>query len=75
MWKYNNQGVKEETFMQTCRRGGDGQLGRRGLTAKQWLEDQVVPHSCADKLGGTTREQDRLHNPVFQCGYIKPQNL
>ena len=29
--KSNNQGDKEETFIQTGRRGGDGQLGRTGL--------------------------------------------
>ena len=28
----------------------------------------VVPHLQADKLGGTTGEQDRLHNPEFQRG-------
>ena len=28
VWKSNNQRVKEETFIQTGRRGGDGQLGR-----------------------------------------------
>ena len=27
MWKSNNQGVKEDTFIQTARRDGDGQLG------------------------------------------------
>ena len=27
VWKSNNQGDKEETFIQTHRRGGDGQLG------------------------------------------------
>ena len=60
----DNQGVKEETFIQT---GGDGQLGQRGLAARWWLEDQVVPHLPADKLGGTTGEQDRPCNPGFQC--------
>ena len=29
--KSNNQGVKEETFIQTGRRGGEGQLGREDL--------------------------------------------
>ena len=29
----------------------------------------------ADKSGGTTGEQDRLCNPGFQHGEIKPQNL
>ena len=28
VWKSNNQGVKEDTFIQTGRRGGDTQLGR-----------------------------------------------
>ena len=33
----------------------------------------VVPHLHEDKPGETTGEQDRLHNPGFQCGEIKPQ--
>ena len=28
VWKSDNQVIKEETFIQTGRRGGDGQLGR-----------------------------------------------
>ena len=28
MWKSDNEGIKEETLIQTCRRGRDGQLGR-----------------------------------------------
>ena len=64
VWKSNNQGVKEETFIQTSRRGRDGQSEWRGFTARQQLEDQakwrlaelVVPHLCVDKLGGTTGE-------------------
>ena len=98
VWKFNNQGVKEKTFIQTSRRGGDGQPGgevsqqRSGwqtgqggnwLTRwgsgrrpdRQWLQEQAVPHLCAEKQGGTTGEQDRLRNPGFQCGEIKPQNL
>ena len=74
VWKSNNQGVKEETFIQTGRRGGDGQPGREDST-RQRIEDWAVPHSCVDKLGGTTGEQDRPCNPEFQCGEIKPQNL
>ena len=31
VWKPNNQGVKEETFTQTGRRGGDGQPGAEDL--------------------------------------------
>ena len=88
VWNSDNQAVKEEAFIQTCRTGGDGQLGWSRLTARQWLEDwggqgrgwwtrqlvdparqqlaqrvrlwlveQEVPHSFADKPGGTTGEQ------------------
>ena len=31
VWKLDKQGVKEETFIQTSRRGGDGQLGGEDL--------------------------------------------
>ena len=31
------------------------------------LVDWAVPHSCADRLGGTTRKRDRLSKPGFQC--------
>ena len=34
--------------------------------ARQWLEDWAVPHLCADKLGRTPVEQDRLCNPGLQ---------
>ena len=67
--------LKEETFIQTSRRGRDGKWGWRGLVARQWLEDQAVPYLHADKLGGTSGEQDRWCNPGFQCREIKPQNL
>ena len=36
--------------------------------ARWQLMEQAVPHSHADKLGGTTREQDRPRNPGFQRG-------
>ena len=41
VWKSDNQGDKEETFIQTGRRGRDGQPGRRGLRAKQQLANPV----------------------------------
>ena len=44
VWKSSNQGVKKETFIQTSRRGRDGQPGQRGLTAGKWLADWAVPH-------------------------------
>ena len=43
--------------------------------ARWQLADWEVPHLHADKPGGTTREQDRLCNPGFQFGEIKPQSL
>ena len=81
VWKSDNQGVKEETFIQTGRRGADGAAGWRGLVARWWLVDpvrrrlveQAVSHSRADKPGGTTGEQGRLPNPGFQRREIKPQ--
>ena len=39
VWKSHNQGDKEETFIQTGRRGGDGQLGWKGLVARRQLVD------------------------------------
>ena len=37
--------------------------------------DWAVPYLHADKLGGTTGERDRPHNPGFQYREIKPPNL
>ena len=85
--KSDNQGDKEETFIQTRGRGGDRQL-RRGREDWEWgsemadcgtgearlqLADPTAPHSHVDKLGGTDGEQSRLSNPGLQCGEIKPQ--
>ena len=84
VWNSNDQGVKEETFIQNGWRGGDGQLGWRGRgkegagglgQARRRLAERVVLHLCADKPGGTTGERDRLRNPGFQYEEIKPQNL
>ena len=58
-WKSDNQGVKEETFVHTSRRGRDGQ---KRLVARRELEDQArwrladweVPLSRVGKPGGTT---------------------
>ena len=41
--------------------------------ARQQLVEQAVPHSCADKPGGTTGERDRPLNPGLQRREIKPQ--
>ena len=40
VWKSDNQVVKE-TFIQTDRRDGGGQLGQRGHVARWQLEDPV----------------------------------
>ena len=78
VWKSNNQGDKEETFMHTGRRGGDGQMGGEDLQqgVGWWTGqsvDRAVPHSCADELGGKAGERNRPCNPGLQCGEIKPQ--
>ena len=64
----------------TERTQGKADSGRLGWArwqlvdlVRQWIADWVVPHSCSDKLGGITEEQDRAHNPEFQCRDIKPQ--
>ena len=38
--------VKEETFIQTSRRGGDGQWGRRRFAARLQVENQGRPGSA-----------------------------
>ena len=38
--------VKEETFIQTSRRGGDGQWGRRRVAARLQVENQGRPGSA-----------------------------
>ena len=56
VWKSNNQGDKEETFIQTSRRGRDGQPGWKGLAARWWLADPAAPHLRTDKPGGMAGE-------------------
>ena len=56
----------------------DAQKGGSWRTRQaRWQQpaDQMVPHFHADKPGGTTGERERPHNPGFQHGEIKPQNL
>ena len=81
VWRSDNQGVKEETFIQTGRKARDGQPvwedalqgGRRGW-ARWCLAEWEVPH-CMDKEGGITGERDRLCHPGFQPGKLKHQKL
>ena len=84
LWKYDNQGVKEETFIQTGRRGRDRLLVRedsgQGGGWSTWVGRASgggagIPHLHVDKLGGITGEQDRSCNPGFPRREIKPQNL
>ena len=58
--------------------------GWRNSQVRQWMVNQGRPgggwqtrqsHLCADKMGGTTREHAKLHNPGVQHREIKPQNL
>ena len=71
VWKSDNQGVKEETFIQTGRRGGDRQQGREdswqgcGWVPARWrLAQWVVPHSVQinqeEQLGSETDQQPRV---------------
>ena len=52
-----HQGVNEETFIQTGRRGRDGKPGWREREARWQLEDQAVPHLSADKQQQEKRRQ------------------
>ena len=74
-----NKGDKEETFIQTGRRGGDWQQGREdpraGAGGPSEAADcgmgraklQLTGQAAAGGLG------DRQGNPEFQHGEIKPQ--
>ena len=42
VWKSNNQGVKEETFIHTGRRGGDGKPGQMGVARQQTAGEKMV---------------------------------
>ena len=56
---------------------GGAELGSRGgedAQPRRWLMDQLVPHSWADKLGGTIGKRDRPQNTGFQHGKLKTQN-
>ena len=68
-------GSREEKTHGKAAAGGPGLARQQLIEPVRWrLVEQVVPHSCADKLGGT-RGARRPCNPGFQCGEIKPQNL
>ena len=52
VWKSNNQEDKEETVIQTGRRGRDGQLGQRGLMARWRLADLATDHTTQSPSAG-----------------------
>ena len=68
VWKSHNQGDKEETFIQTGRRGRDGQPRWR---ARRQLEDRARWRLAGEAATGGL--DNRLRNPEFQRGEIKPQ--
>ena len=86
---YGNLTTKELKKKHSSRLGGGTETGSRGgkdmwqgsswrtglVRRRQWLAEQEVPHLSVDKLGGPTGDQDRMHNPGFQCGEIKSQKL
>ena len=84
---YGSPTIKELKKKHSSRPVGGAEKGSQGREdveqggswrtrqAKWQLADQVDPHLCAEKLGGTTGEQDRVHNPGLQHQEIKPQNL
>ena len=63
VWKSNNQGVKEETFIQTGRRGRDGQLGWRDSQDSGWRT------WASEVVAGTSGKlmADRAGSPTIVC--------
>ena len=86
VWKSDKQGDKEETFIQTRRRGGDRQWGRDRQPGREnswqgegwWTQrggglwSRLGKAAAAGKAaaGGPGK---RPSNPGFQCREIKPQ--
>ena len=71
VWKSDNQGDKEETFIQTGRRGRDGQVGgedswQGGGWRSEWSHIHM-PINREEQLG-----MRQTHNPGLQRGEIKP---
>ena len=54
VWKSDNQGDKEETFIQTGRRGGDRQLGWGGLTARLQVVDPARGRTVEQGMPGSS---------------------
>ena len=57
VWISNNQGVKEETFIQTGRRGREGQLGGENMRQGGWWTGYPHIHvqiNWEEQLGSKT---------------------
>ena len=64
--------LKERTHSKAAA-GRLGQARRWLMDRARWqLADQVVPHLCADKLGGTLGSETD-HAAQGSCGEVKPQ--
>ena len=66
VWKSDNQGVKEETFIQAGRRGGERQPVREDLQQGGGWRTGASKTTAA-------RPGDKLHNPGLQLREIKSQ--
>ena len=80
VWKSDNQGDKEGTFLQTSRRGGDGLPGEEDMQqGNGWWTQRSgrlwsgMGKAAASSKAAAGRPRDRLHNPEFQHREIKPQ--
>ena len=75
VWKTDNQGIKEETFILTTRRGGDRQLGREdSWWGGSWRTRCSHIHmwiNWEEQLGSETNHTTQ----GYSAGEIKPQNL
>ena len=69
VWKSDNQGAKEEPFIHTGRRGGDGQQG--GENSRQggrWRTGQARLRLTGEEVAGANEVVDcGLGSPTFSC--------
>ena len=66
VWKSDNQGIKEETFIQTGRRGGDGQLCRE--------DSQQGSGWWTGRGGGLQTGQSHIHVQINQEEQLGSEN-
>ena len=65
MWKSDNQGFKEDTFIQTGRRGGVAEGQRDGLAQNNGGSSSRSGMDSGDNFGASD-PSPRLHSPGFQ---------